>query len=114
MRTPEEIIVDNGVIAQYFDAKYQKDDYEEYGYWFQKPFFGEWHFGYSPEALKFHKSWDWIIPVIQKIKIQVNLDDVFEETLWHNICLAVQSFDLYMVNMTVLRYIEYQSVTEEE
>ena len=28
---------------------------------------GDWHPVYKPDALKYHSSWDWLMPVVEKI-----------------------------------------------
>lgn len=58
-----EIIEGNKLIAEYMGAVWQKDDYDDYGYFFSD---GS-HRPTSAAALKYHTSWDWLMPVVYAI-----------------------------------------------
>ncbi len=84
--TDKEIIEGNKLIAGFLQLQYHKvnqrkwisqsfDDYGSTalnGYWMEK---GEYYFYNSEQCsesqLKFHSSWDWLMPVLDKIQAQV-------------------------------------------
>lgn len=71
--TQEEIIEGNKLIAEFSGAVWDKDDYGDYGFRFGKESIRPprciW--GYCPDAMKYHSSWDWLMPVVEKINDMV-------------------------------------------
>jgi hypothetical protein len=63
--TKEEIIEGNRLIAEFCGAEWVKDDYGDYGYKLDS--FPVWNKMQSVEALKYHTSWDWLMPVLTAI-----------------------------------------------
>lgn len=61
-------IENNKLIAEFYGAIYKEDDCGDMGYFFEKPFYENWHTAFKAEALKFHTSWDWLMPVVEKIE----------------------------------------------
>ena len=69
----------NKLIAEFMGAKIKSKKFgytstSSYGYWFED--FNISYDGISVSNLKFHKSWDWLIPVVEKIE-NLNLKEFF-------------------------------------
>jgi hypothetical protein len=69
--TEQEIIEGNKIIAEFAGAEWKKDDYDDYGFCYHnenaiKPKGCIW--GYTPDALKYHSSYDWLMPVWAKFR----------------------------------------------
>lgn len=58
--------MDNELIAEFMpDMEFVTPRNKGYkSYWKNKGTLAE----YKPEALKYHKSWDWLMPVVEKIE----------------------------------------------
>jgi len=59
----KEILEGNKLMAEFMGAEWKKDDYGDFGYFF--PDYS--HRPTAETALKYHTSWDWIMPVVEKI-----------------------------------------------
>lgn len=64
-----DIIEANSLLAKFMGAEWRMDDYGDFGF-----FYPEGQFpsdrklpGYALDALKYHSSWDWLMPVVEKI-----------------------------------------------
>lgn len=58
----------DGLIAEFMGAEWRKDDYDVYGYAFKEfptKHSGKW---WDAKALQYHSSWDWLMPVVEKIE----------------------------------------------
>jgi hypothetical protein len=66
MKTIEE---NNQLIAEFLGSVYKADNEGIYGYYFQNPFAKDWEIGYQADDLQFHTSWDWLMPVVEKIEV---------------------------------------------
>lgn len=62
--TEEKILEGNKAIAEFMGGEWIKDDYNEWGYKIKTP---HWNKLQKPEALQYHSSWDWLMPVVDKI-----------------------------------------------
>lgn len=58
----------NRAIALFMGAEYKLDDYNDMGYWFKQNPGQEFHLGYHVSGLKYHRSWNWLMEVIEKIE----------------------------------------------
>lgn len=54
----------NKLIAKFMGGILMQDDYGAWGYKIENP---HWNKLQSPEALCYHSSWDWLMPVVEKI-----------------------------------------------
>jgi hypothetical protein len=69
--TPKEIILSNSLIAEFMEVSNALSRY------YYLPMFGHYYNSYgnieytdtfNEEELKYHSSWDWIMPVVEKIE----------------------------------------------
>lgn len=65
----QEIIENNKLIAEFMDME-----------WRDEPFNNFFFKGLNVGDLKFNESWDWLMPVIEKISTVKFPDDVYPET----------------------------------
>ena len=96
----QEILDGNKLIAEFMGAEWKQDDYNEWGYLFpdKSPGFPDWNKFRQIESLKYHTSWDWIMPVVEMIAENIyskkgcigdnwvncfGLSDVFKELQKH-------------------------------
>lgn len=66
MRLPDEIIKGNQQIAIFMGAQWSQDDYGDWGY--RSVTFPHWNKGQRAEALQYYNSWEWLMPVVEKIE----------------------------------------------
>ena len=78
-----EILVGNNLIAEFMGAINENGEYDLYSTPAMNHIFesvesddDEARHYFIPEALKFDKSWDWLMPVVEKIEMQLLDDDV--------------------------------------
>ena len=68
-----DTIEKNRLIAEFMGAKLRQmsgNSSHSKGYWFDEPFKGVHRSAtYPPSQLFFHESWDWLMPVVEKIEI---------------------------------------------
>jgi hypothetical protein len=60
---PEEK-TDNEIIAEFMGFRLDLTHPEYDRWWTRRPYH---FFGYGPHELKYHESWDWLMPVVEKI-----------------------------------------------
>ncbi len=98
MRTIEQ---KNGMIAEFMGVKFKDDN--EYinelkemrsnGIFFEQ--------GYMASELKYHTSWDWLMPVVEEID-----HHEFESELLDNIEIAIKTRQIEAVHGAVVKFIE--------
>lgn len=66
----ENLERNNRMIAEFMGAEWKADDYGDFGFWFKEvPATSEWQTGFKIEAIKFDTSWDWLMPVVERIGV---------------------------------------------
>lgn len=93
----EEIINGNKKIAEFDGLK--KDTY---GKFFKNGIFK----GYNESEFQYHKSWDWLIPVLKKI---AEKDDIFRAGVAS--IMNKYNYDIEQVWKTTVKHIELSSVS---
>ena len=66
----------------------------------------------SKDRLEYHSSWDWIMPVVSKIRALLDKDsDNYKElkSRWQPIANELQNFNLENVWFCVVKFIEWQN-----
>ena len=78
--TKEEIIEGNKLIAEFMGGVYDSD-VNEYWFYLNPP---NWTSKFAPTTyeLKYHSSWDWLMPVVEKI--ENDLKDSFNVDIVNN------------------------------
>lgn len=71
--TQEKILEGNKLIAGFMGAEWVQDDYKEWGYKIETP---HWNKLQKPEALQYHSSWDWLMPVLEKIHLKREVKEI--------------------------------------
>jgi hypothetical protein len=67
---------------------------------------------FHPDDMQFHTSWDWIIPVVDKIKILVMEDDsdkLYNSEEWDNITHTLVQIEIKSVYKAVVEFIKNQN-----
>ena len=62
--------------------------------------------------LQYHTSWDWLMPVIEKIKISVMEDDsdeLYNSEEWDNITHTLVQIEIKSVYQAVVEFIKNQN-----
>jgi len=79
-KSKECIIEDNKSIAEFMEYERNKMEYFifQHGYF---DFNGQWIDKFHKKDLEFHKSWDWLMPVVQKINNNLINDLSYEVTI---------------------------------
>ena len=73
---------DNKLIAEFMELE-ASPKYNPKEYYVKEYNSGEW---YLPEEMKYHTSWDWLIPVAQKlIDVYISIDEQDEQDLQQSI-----------------------------
>ena len=99
-----EIIEWNKLIAEFMEA--HQDMYKK---WFYKGYINGVHFlGYDVSEFKYHSSWDWLHPVIQKIRDWYNLDNKDVDAAFDVIKLGI-SEDIETVYKAVVSFIQWHN-----
>ena len=58
---------------------------------------------YSLDELKFHTSFDWLMPVVSKCRIESNSED----SHWESIYYTLEECDLTVTYQAVIKFIEW-------
>lgn len=74
-----EIEENNKLIVEFIGAEYIQDDYGDWGY--KHKDFPHWNKMQSLKALKYHSSYDWLMPVVNKC-IEICNNEMLNE--WEN------------------------------
>tara|TARA_R110000868_G_C10667438_1_gene746302 strand:- start:63 stop:440 length:378 start_codon:yes stop_codon:yes gene_type:complete len=84
--TTNEILEGNKLIAEFMGAKNVKDMYGLLGWLYEKtPNIHSTHsLHYSDENLEYHSSWDWLMPVVEKINTIDNYE--YDVIIWRSDC----------------------------
>lgn len=72
---------------------------------------------YKPKDLKFHSSWDWLIPVIKKIREIINVKlniDSFEEIKEQKLTLNPYDYDIEQVYKAVVEFIKWYNQNKND
>jgi len=93
----QKIIDGNKKIAEFDGLKR-----DTYGKFFKNGVFK----GYSERDFQYHKSWDWLIPVLKKI---AEKDDIYRAGVAS--IMSEYNYDIEKVWETTVKYIELSSVS---
>jgi hypothetical protein len=90
----ENILENNRLIAEFLGQKSDKYEFPQFGYMNTK---GDFITEFNDSQLKFHKDWNWLMPVVEKIshlydffniendlkdlRINANINDVYSACL---------------------------------
>lgn len=93
----------NKLIADFMGVQYKSDeDYiknlkemRENGIYFEQ--------GYMESELNYHKSWDWLIPVVAKCREESNAED----SHWEAICYSLEGCDRDATYNAVVEFIKW-------
>lgn len=107
-----DILEGNKLIGVFLGAERIDDDEDNFpdGYYWQP---NTWEkplsLPYLAEDWEFHSNWNWIMPVISRIK-NMECD---EYTLIDNIDYALTNVDIYHAFVSVVEYVEWYSKQKE-
>jgi len=100
----QEIIEGNKLIAEFMEYKIPKQthnlDWIDYGGMFQ--------------PMKFHSSWDWLVPVIQKIFSLPFIEDSIMILKWADVNLAWSRKEIGEIWESCVRFIKWYNTQKEE
>ena len=84
-------------------------EYEIYGILdFIEDGIDEQHF-FLEEELKFHSSWDWLMPVISKCRIESNSEDHY----WEGIYYTLEECNIDITYPTVVNFIKRTNLNQQ-
>ena len=90
-------MMDNKLIAEFMELE-ATPKYNPKEYYVKEYNSGEW---YLPEEMKYHESWDWLMPVIEKC---VRTGDDTDK--WDNIFNALTTLSIKEVYEAVVEFIK--------
>ena len=110
--TKEEILEGNKLIAEFMGFTVGEFGFQEPGEEWQQPF----------KHLKYHSSWDWLMPVVEKIEtlgygvkihgIQCSVNRLLEdETIVQYVCGDV-SKKIELVHMVIVEFIQWYNLNK--
>ncbi len=77
---------------------------------------------YKPETLKYHLSWDWLMPVVMKIEtmgfdvnikgIVCSVNRLLETETFIQLCLGEKSRKIELVYSVVIAFIEWYNINK--
>ena len=73
---------------------------------------GEYQFDVELHEMRYHLSWDWLMPVVDKIKILVMEDDsdeLYNSEEWDNITHTLVQIEIKSVYQAVVEFIKNQN-----
>tara|TARA_B110000977_G_scaffold36886_1_gene49547 strand:- start:4356 stop:4682 length:327 start_codon:yes stop_codon:yes gene_type:complete len=73
---------------------------------------GEYQFDIELHEMRYHLSWDWLMPVVDKIKILVMEDDsdeLYNSEEWDNITHTLVQIEIKSVYQAVVEFIKNQN-----
>ena len=76
---------------------------------------GEFKTEFNTHQLKYHTSWDWLMPVVEKIKILVMEDDsdeLYNSEEWDNITHTLVQIEIKSVYQAVVEFINEYNKTK--
>lgn len=92
---------DNKLIAEFMGTEWHKDFFKDVCI-----------ISSSNISYKFHTSWDWLMPVVDKIKILVMEDDsdeLYNSEEWDNITHTLVQIEIKSVYKAVVEFIKNQN-----
>jgi len=96
----------NKLIAEFMGKNQEPYDFPEHGY---ITFGGAVKTDFFKEQLKFHKSWDWLMPVLKKVREIINAC-LSEEYV--NLKLSPYDYTIEQVYESVVKFIQwYNGIT---
>ena len=64
---------------------------------------------YKTDTLYFHSSWDWLMPVISKCRIESNSEDDY----WEGIYYTLEECDIDITYPTVIEFIKRTNLNKQ-
>ena len=95
--TEDQILENNNLISQFMGFPYHKGSYLH-------PLFEEEDDWCPDVELIYHKSWDWLIPVVKKMHSMKGKDDNLTEQI-KIVCQAVDLFEIHILYWAVVDFI---------
>ncbi len=108
--TFEDIKINDEAIARLMAEDSGETEIQlSYG-WFVKNEKGDWLSEFGKKPLKYYHSWDWIIPVIQKVKEIISTLPQSEsqpDYILHQIMVKYEEFDRAGVYENIIQFIDW-------
>jgi len=95
---------DNKLIAEFMELE-ASPKYNPKEYYIKEYNSGEW---YLPEEMKYHKSWDWLMPVVQKCRLESRCE-YDEDDNWNEIHWSLEECNLDKTYKAVVQFIKEQN-----
>jgi hypothetical protein len=95
---------DNKLIAEFMELE-ASPKYNPKEYYIKEYNSGEW---YLPEEMQYHNSWDWLMPVVQKCRLESRCE-YDEDDNWNEIHWSLEECNLDKTYKAVVQFIKEQN-----
>ena len=95
---------DNKLIAEFMELE-ASPKYNPKEYYIKEYNSGEW---YIPEEMQYHNSWDWLMPVVQKCRLESRCE-YDEDDNWNEIHWSLEECNLDKTYKAVVQFIKEQN-----
>ena len=95
---------DNKLIAEFMELE-ASPKYNPKEYYIKEYNSGEW---YLPEEIQYHNSWDWLMPVVQKCRLESRCE-YDEDDNWNEIHWSLEECNLDKTYKAVVQFIKEQN-----
>ena len=95
---------DNKLIAEFMELE-ASPKYNPKEYYIKEYNSGEW---YLPEEMQYHNSWDWLMPVVQKCRLESRCE-YDEDDNWNEIHWSLEECNLDKTYKAVVQFIKDQN-----
>ena len=92
---------DNKLIAEFMELE-ASPKYNPKEYYIKEYNSGEW---YLPEEMQYHNSWDWLMPVVQKCRLESRCE-YDEDDNWNEIHWSLEECNLDKTYKAVVQFIK--------
>ena len=100
----QSIMKDNKLIAEFMELE-ASPKYNPKEYYIKEYNSGEW---YLPEEIQYHNSWDWLMPVVQKCRLESRCE-YDEDDNWNEIHWSLEECNLDKTYKAVVQFIKEQN-----
>jgi len=100
----QSIMKDNKLIAEFMELE-ASPKYNPKEYYIKEYNSGEW---YLPEEMQYHNSWDWLMPVVQKCRLESRCE-YDEDDNWNEIHWSLEECNLDKTYKAVVQFIKEQN-----
>ena len=100
----QSIMKDNKLIAEFMELE-ASPKYNPKEYYIKEYNSGEW---YLPEEMQYHNSWDWLMPVVQKCRLESRCE-YDEDDNWNEIHWSLEECNLDKTYKAVVQFIKNQN-----